>query len=70
MAIHISIWLQQNCNLLEKKILSKTFISREEKQAEGHKASKERFTLVPTVDTTGDSWPKASANALGKSEGI
>ena len=29
-------------------------LSREEKQAKGHKASKERFILMPTIDTTGD----------------
>ncbi|KFD69417.1 hypothetical protein M514_18289 [Trichuris suis] len=37
-----------------KKLPSKTFISREEKLAKGHKASKDRFTLIPVINATGD----------------
>ncbi|KFD62076.1 hypothetical protein M514_25795 [Trichuris suis] len=37
-----------------KKLSSKTFISREEKLAKGHKASKGRFTLMPVINATGD----------------
>ncbi|XP_062887428.1 general transcription factor II-I-like isoform X3 [Mobula hypostoma] len=37
-----------------KKLPSKTFISIEEKQAKGHRASKDRFTLMPIINATGD----------------
>lgn len=37
-----------------KKLPSKTFISVEEKQAKGHKPSKDKFTLMPIINATGD----------------
>lgn len=37
-----------------KKLPNKTFISIEEKQTKGHKPSKDRFTLMPIINATGD----------------
>ena len=39
-----------------KKLPSKTFISIEEQKVKGHKASKERFTLMPIINATGDAF--------------
>lgn len=55
----INVWLQQNCNLLEKKYWARHLFQEEEKaEAEDTRRQKERFTLVPPVDTTGDGCPK------------
>ena len=39
-----------------KKLPSKTFLSIEEKQTKGHKVSKDRFTLMPIINATGDAF--------------
>ncbi|GFT61654.1 tigger transposable element-derived protein 1 [Trichonephila clavipes] len=50
----IAIWIEEQVQSIPKKLPNRTYIAKDEKIASGHKASKDRVTLLLCSDASGD----------------